>query len=106
LSGIFGALLTGYFIYQNEHYFNKWIVNFVPDGLWAFSFTLYLLWIWNGRINKLNFSLIFLIPCLFELFQFLKIFPGTADIYDLLVYVMFSMFAVFIVKLSKKLELF
>lgn len=105
LSGIFGALLAGYCTYQNEHYFSKWIVNFVPDGLWSFSFTLYLLWIWHGRFNKLNLSLIFLIPWLFELFQFLNIFSGTADIYDLLVYGIFSMFAVLIVKLTKKVEL-
>ena len=64
-----------------------WILNNLPDGLWVYSVTSYLLMIWNFKINFQNILWIssgFLIMFIAEIMQKFKLLIGTFDYYDLL----------------------
>jgi hypothetical protein len=85
-------LLIGIIIYSLP-LSNHWVRNYVPDGLWAFSFGYAFLWIWKPTL----FSALRLIPLLvffaFELFQKFEIITGTFDLVDCLVYLLFYLAA-------------
>lgn len=67
-------------------YLPKWSFYSLPDGLWIYSFTVTLIFIWDYEWNKLKYLLI--IPLLLgvgiELLQYLNLFKGTFDLIDLL----------------------
>jgi hypothetical protein len=66
----------------------KWVMNFLPDALWSYSFTSSLVVFRNCDINYkvLFFFLPFFTGIIIEIMQFEKIFPGTADYFDLIAY--------------------
>ena len=66
-----------------------WFKYNLPDGLWVYSFTSFMLLIWRNEINGNNIFWFFLFPivaCVGEIFQFYKILPGTYDFLDILFY--------------------
>jgi hypothetical protein len=64
----------------------EFILFSLPDGLWAFSFSASILLIWRNEKSKKYLWL--LVPILFaiipEILQKFKLFPGTFDVYDLI----------------------
>lgn len=61
----------------------------LPDGLWAYSFSSVMAFIWSG--HKAKFVLVLSIPVLGvlgEVGQLLSIIRGTFDIYDVVFYVL------------------
>jgi hypothetical protein len=63
--------------------------NYLPDGLWAYSFISALLIIWNRHFHFLWISAAFLLAACFELLQYFSLVPGTGDMADAIVYTIF-----------------
>jgi len=66
--------------------FPEWILYGLPDLLWMFSFMLFILMIWNFRLNR--HSLIWIIGAIciglaYEFFQLTEITPGVFDFKDI-----------------------
>lgn len=75
----------------NSYNVPNWFKYNFPDGLWIFSYVLISLHIWKKTISKQTVFWIFSIPIvaiLSEIFQFLKIIPGTFDKVDIWFYVL------------------
>ncbi len=88
LSGLVTFLRCHFGIFQK--FLPNWIVNSLPDGLWAYSFIYSINLIWNKRETGYWFWLltscvIILIP---EILQYFKITNGTFDVLDLILLVM------------------
>jgi len=67
----------------------NWIKYNVPDGLWLYSLTTLIIFIWQKKLNIYSLPWILLCPFLAfgsEIGQGLKIIPGTFDVIDLLAY--------------------
>ena len=87
-------LFAGCLIYYLSTSFNQIIVNYLPDGLWAYSFTYSLILIWDKRINLINLALIFFTEIIIEVLQYYHLLEGVCDLFDILVYVIFSLIAI------------
>jgi hypothetical protein len=88
---VISPILLGYliyFIYSIEQ-FSIVIKNYLPDGLWAYSFISMILVIWHRQLNLCWMISAYLLAACFEVFQYLKLVPGTADIIDVTVYIIF-----------------
>lgn len=77
------------------------VKNYLPDGLWAYSFISALLIIWNRDISFLWLLLAFLLAACFEWLQHFSLIPGTGDIADVIVYFIFFGLALLINKKMK-----
>ena len=77
------------FILKKDYY----IANYLPDGLWASSFTAIICYIWidNKKCRSIWFLLIILIMFLFEILQYSNVIRGTGDINDMFIYLLFSL---------------
>ena len=67
-----------------------WFLYSLPDGLYLFSFTSFLLIIWNYELSIKSALFIFSVPFLAiisEGFQHIGLFPGTFDELDLFYYI-------------------
>jgi len=81
------------------------IVYSLPDGLWVYSFTATIFYVWNFKIN--NWSLLFSsVPVILgigsELGQFFKIVPGTFDFIDIIFYLFGFILSISILTNQKK----
>ncbi len=65
------------------------IVNYLPDGLWAYSLQSCLLIIWNRKVNWMWMMALLIFCAGFEILQKTNYLSGTGDIYDFIVYVIF-----------------
>jgi hypothetical protein len=77
------------------------VKNFLPDGLWAYSFISALQITWNREISFPWILLAFLLSACFELLQHFSWIAGTGDIADAVVYFIFFGVALLI---NKKLK--
>jgi hypothetical protein len=78
-----------------------WVINFLPDALWSYSFTSSLVICWNCNHNyKVIFLLFFpfFTGIIIEIMQFEKIIPGTADYYDIIAYLFGIILSLIILK--------
>lgn len=69
--------------------FPNWFLYSLPDGLWIFSYTCLMFYIWNNKVTLKNIFWIFIIPTsaiISELGQMTKYINGTFDILDLAFY--------------------
>ena len=85
----------------------QWFIYNLPDLLWVFSFTSFLLIIWNKKISKKNcyyiiFPLIFAI--IHEISQYFSIIDGTFDPIDLIFYLFGSFTSILLLKYSMKVR--
>jgi len=65
----------------------QWIKFSLPDALWIFSFTYFMLTIWKFNITKSSAFWIFLAPTIglfSEIGQLIGLIPGTFDLVDLI----------------------
>jgi len=90
--------LAGYLHYLRKELFLSssapfWFKYNLPDGLWIYSFTSFMIFIWKNEINKKKYLWFFLCPILAsfsEFLQFLDFFPGTYDFMDIVFYMIFG----------------
>lgn len=64
----------------------SWTYMSLPDALWTYSFTSFLIIIWHKQSRKVLLWIIFpiLFSVLMEIFQLAGLCPGTFDVIDLL----------------------
>lgn len=86
-------LIAGYLIYNIP--FSNSIKNYLPDGLWAYSFVCALCIIWQGQLPNFWKMTVFVIAALVEYLQLLKVISGTADWIDIGVYFLFIVTGLF-----------
>ena len=105
----FFTLLIGSIIYflsdtnilVKTNFITAFIRNYLPDILWTISFyTISTLLAKNITKNYILLSAVYVISIgiLFELLQFTGIVRGTFDVWDILVYIIFSLVACLIEK--------
>ncbi len=96
-------ILLGVLIYIGDkfHLLPNYISNYIPDGLWAYSFTATILIIWNREINIFWFIILGLCFVIFEILQYAQILNGTGDILDVIIYFLFGLASIIINKLIK-----
>jgi len=99
LLNIILPLLIGTVIY----FFNlpSLLKNHLSDGLWAYSLISSILIIWDRRLKKVWLLSSLCLFILFEIFQSSIIMQGTADLLDIITYVLFGIFSVSINNLLK-----
>lgn len=95
--GWFEQLRISDFIYnlRDTHlfpHFNsfKTLINTAPGGLWTFSFTAFLLFVWNLEINYRNIFYYISVPAtavFSEIFQLTGLIPGTFNYLDIVSYI-------------------
>lgn len=77
------------FSYSYEIENNDWIIYSLPDGLWMFSFTTVILYIWRNTINIKNLVWVIIMPIIAfftEISQKYQLIKGTYDPNDLFAY--------------------
>ena len=65
----------------------KWVIFSLPNGLWAFAYTLLILVIWSGSKAKIRYFWLITIPVLvlgFEALQYTGTIQGTFCIQDII----------------------
>lgn len=70
----------------------KWFIYSLPSGLWIYSFTFILTYVWYDSKSNLKYFWIALAPIVAigsEIGQLFGIVPGTYDFTDILLYVAF-----------------
>ena len=84
LTGTVTFLRSNLFFYQNL--LPSWIVNSLPDGLWAYSFIYAINLVWKEKQYEYWFWI--LISCIIiilpEILQYYKVVHGTFDVQDLI----------------------
>lgn len=87
----------------------NWVEYSLPDGLWIFSYSLYIGSIWNFRLNK-SVPFLILLPFISIIDEFLQIFnlvPGTFDVLDICAYILASVLGIgYILLMNKKMRLY
>lgn len=93
-------------IYLSQYKSNLpvWLIYSVPDALWVYSLISAIFITWGKDFLNVKFWLVIslLIAPSLEFLQFLKLFPGTFDIIDLLFYLIGSILSLTIVKHNLK----
>lgn len=86
---LFGVLDS---IRFTNHSIPEWIEYSLPDGLWVFSYFLFIGCIWDFNIDKCWFFLLILpfVSVLDEMLQFFHLVPGTFDLLDIVAYIVAS----------------
>ena len=83
----------------------QWMVYSLPNGLWAFAYTIIVLSIWNGSRSPLKYFWFLTIPVLifgFEILQFTGDFPGTFCLQDITSGILGIIVGFIIVKIKPK----
>lgn len=81
-------------IYANN--IPNWIIFSLPAGLWTYSLTYSMLWVWNGSHSKQKYfwvSLGLMLSIGSELGQYLHVVPGVFDLKDVLLGSILAMLA-------------
>jgi hypothetical protein len=95
-------LFFGVLLYNTSILNNTKFINYIPDGLWSYSFTVTILWCWEWEICVFNIILIFFTELIFEILQKFQFVSGTFDYCDILVYIVFSIVAIIGIRFYKK----
>jgi len=81
------------FILKNRYFIPEWFIYSLPAGLWMFSCTTLILFIWDNKINSNSVFWLLTLPviCIFiEIGQYLNLNSGTFDIIDFVFYLIGS----------------
>lgn len=79
----------------------NWFIYSMPDGLWVFSCTSFMLYVWENKLSGKSIFWIFISPVLSifsEVGQFLNLINGTYDYIDLLFYLSGTLIPLFLYK--------
>lgn len=96
LLNVFFPLIIGVFFYffTSLNFPGILLKNYFPDGLWAYAFMSLILIIWNRQLKWMAVAMVLFCCISTELFQYLKWLKGTADWYDILLYIFFIILAI------------
>ena len=86
-----------------SEYLPNWFLFSLPDGLWIFSYTSLVLYIWKNKLKKENIFWVLIVPFISifsELGQIFNIIPGTFDLIDLIFYLMGFLLPFFIYRIK------
>tara|TARA_B100000427_G_scaffold326344_1_gene334797 strand:+ start:204 stop:632 length:429 start_codon:yes stop_codon:yes gene_type:complete len=86
-----------------SEYLPNWFLFSLPDGLWIFSYTSLVLYIWKNKLKKENIFWVFIVPFISifsELGQIFNIIPGTFDLIDLIFYLIGFLLPFFIYEIK------
>ncbi len=92
---------------QRHNLPSDWIIYSLPSGLWIYSFTFCLTYLWSDSKSKFRLIWIMIGPILgigSEIMQRLKLIPGTYDVMDIVVYTIFSIMAIIAALSLAKIE--
>ena len=83
-----GAPLDFFQMFGNKYYHlvPAWVVFSLPNGLWAFSYTIIILHLWWNHNSPVKYFWFISIPVVgmgYETMQYLKVIPGTFCVEDL-----------------------
>ena len=95
-------LLIGIIIYRNSFVFDPWVSNYLPDGLWSFSFTSSLFFVQGEKKYFFNIILVVGLGITIEFLQLSNHIKGTFDFVDIVVYFIAAILAVIIDRFLKK----
>ena len=102
-------LISGIVIYlfYNEQYMPETLRNYLPDALWAYALQSTILIIWDRKITIPWLLINVLTFISFESLQYIKLLPGTGDIFDITAYLLSFIIAltlnkIFLIKLYFK----
>lgn len=80
----------------------NWVIFWLPNALWSFSFMTILYWLWGKQNNKIKYFFL-LLPFVFgffmELGQLFNILPGTFDIGDIIAHLIGVLLAIFLIRI-------
>jgi len=65
----------------------SWVLYNLPDFLWAYSYSLFIIYMWGFERNLENIIWLSTIPVLtlgYEISQYFNLLPGTFDILDII----------------------
>jgi uncharacterized membrane protein len=95
LFNILSPLVLGVFIYllKDSGFMPRLVSYHLPDGLWAYALISSILVIWNREIHAGWITIAAITCVIFEGLQWVRVMPGTADIYDLISYALFIIIA-------------
>jgi glycopeptide antibiotics resistance protein len=84
LAGVLTFVRSNLFVYQNL--LPNWIVNSLPDGLWAYSFIYTINLVWKEKQGGYWLWILIssIIIYLSEVLQYYKVVHGTFDVQDLI----------------------
>ena len=71
-------------------YLPDWTIYSAPNGLWVFSFSMFMLSVWGYNLSSLAISWVLIllgISIVSEMMQFFRIIPGTFDPVDIAAYI-------------------
>jgi len=86
-----------------SEYLPNWFLFSLPDGLWIFSYTSLVLYIWKNKLKKENIFWVLIVPFISifsEIGQIFNIIPGTFDLIDLIFYLMGFLLPFFIYEIK------
>lgn len=88
--------------YPYKEILPNWVLNCLPDGLWTYSFSATLFFVWEEFFikNKKLLILPFILVLIMEVLQLLGLIHGTFDVVDLLVSLIMNLLLIAILKLE------
>lgn len=88
--------------YPYKEILPAWVLNCLPDGLWVYSFSATLFFVWKEFFikNKKMLILPFILVLIMEVLQLLGLIHGTFDVVDLLVSLIMNLLLIAILKLE------
>lgn len=82
-----------------------WFIYNLPGGLWAYSFSYILFYIWRDANCKVKYAWVALVPVIAigsELGKLLGFIAGTFDIVDIAFYIVFVCLSILVVEITTK----
>lgn len=70
-----------------SHSYPSWVLYNLPDFLWAYSYSLFIISMWGFKMNLESIIWLSTIPVLtlgYEISQYFNLLPGTFDILDII----------------------
>lgn len=85
-----------------KQYLPDWVIYCLPNGLWVYAYTAYMLLVWRrGSTAKLNSvwpHLGIMLGLASEIFQIFGVIHGTFDIFDCSTYILFYFIALIMIR--------
>jgi len=90
---------------SNNNLADKWLINSLPDALWMFALSLFILFIWNFKRTKASITWLIIALSIglgYECLQLTSIIPGTFDPVDLSMIALAGLLPIIFLFMTKK----
>ena len=81
------------YLFAANNLISRQLLNFLPDGLWAYALASCILIVWDRQANFIWMTILGCLFIIFELLQWFHFVEGTGDIKDVLIYFFFGFLA-------------